>query len=1067
MNAIKQITCYFREALQSKECMTADRPEKEKYWIVEPEEYKKGCLGLQTTQEIFRAHSKEKTPEYVDVLLIPKTLGKLTDEDGAEIDRGFKDMTGLFYIPAKLSCLGHLYIVPAEGKRPWVPRELLHPMVEPQLCIGTVEAYNQALESNLSGYALIETWEAYRQYAEEFYEQVTGAPFEAEALTTGREENGKTLTVAVNQEIYLCLNSVVYATHHLLKLYHELVDDTSPKPLYEKLLSGEPTVRPLLSPDAPGSMETHAGQMNNRYPLSPSQREALDHFRTLRTGEILAVSGPPGTGKTTLLQSVVADLMVSRALEKQPAPLIVASSTNNQAITNIIRSFGSARHTAGLSAAALAENGKMPETGKILETRSILHTMKSGKTEKMPASPLEERWICGVDSFAVYFPTNNKIEQAEKEGFQCTTQAAGQFAAAIETPDNLQASKERMIEKCGFYFHRSFLTVGACRKALHAELRMIDHTRKKCLQTFQALQTFTGGLSATAYGRKLADARHTLEGTIEDTQTGIAALLTQIEADKNRMQAWRHCYHSLPWYTRLLPFLPASRRKIQAIFRTEKTPEETEFLPAAPLLDDILEAYSFRIQETNEQINRLRRQIEASRVKQAEYDKQQQKIHESIADCEAQFAVLGHYNPQVFPPSRGSSEEEPPRWKTILTEGNLAELNDHLDTTARYVAFWLAVHYYECEWLIDDNRITDDQRGKNFKNVLDRLYTRLAMITPCMVMTFYMLPKNFLAYDGNEKKSFHLFNYIDLLIVEEAGQVTPEIAAPAFALAKRALVVGDESQIPPVWGVPGAVDKALAIQYGVIENKTDFSRLAESGLNCSESNVMKVAKNACQYAKKPFRGLFLSEHRRCYNEIIGFCNQLIYKELLQPKRGNGKDDPAFPLPGLPQMGYIDLPSDHAAQAGVSRCNKAEAKAIVEWIKTNYPGIRRAYEAADSRIKPEEILAVITPFKAQSQLIRSYLSKALPRESAFISVGTVHTFQGAERKVIIFSTVYGAKDSGYFIERNPNLVNVAVSRAQDSFLVFGARGALQGSTGRLLKTHTPTELTLNHPAKLGS
>lgn len=32
-----------------------------------------------------------------------------------------------------------------------------------------------------------------------------------------------------------------------------------------------------------------------------------------KDGEILAVSGPPGTGKTTLLQSVVADLFVKHA----------------------------------------------------------------------------------------------------------------------------------------------------------------------------------------------------------------------------------------------------------------------------------------------------------------------------------------------------------------------------------------------------------------------------------------------------------------------------------------------------------------------------------------------------------------------------------------------------------------------------------------------------------------------------------------------------------------------------------------------------------------------------------
>lgn len=63
------------------------------------------------------------------------------------------------------------------------------------------------------------------------------------------------------------------------------------------------------------------------------------------------------------------------------------------------------------------------------------------------------------------------------------------------------------------------------------------------------------------------------------------------------------------------------------------------------------------------------------------------------------------------------------------------------------------------------------------------------MITPCLVMTFYMLPRQFLAY--GDQKSFYLYNYVDVLIVDEAGQVSPEIAAGAFSLAKRSIVVGD------------------------------------------------------------------------------------------------------------------------------------------------------------------------------------------------------------------------------------------------------------------------------------
>lgn len=1057
MNPIKQITAYFREAVKAKACGAIDPSEKDKCWTITPEEYQSGCLNQKTTNQIIASQSTDTTqPDCVDVLLIPKTLGKLTDEEGIEIARNLKDITGLYFIPAKLSCLGHLYIVPAEGKRPWIPRELLHPMVEPQLCIGTVQQYTQAQKSNLSGYALIETWQAYRQYAEAFYESVTGTPFEENTLLTGLGENGKTRTARLNDTIYVCIHTAAYITQHLLQLYNELIDDTNPKPLYEKFLSGEKNTLPLLPGEALALMEAHAGQMNCRYPLSATQREALNHFRQTGLGEILAVSGPPGTGKTTLLQSVVADLLVGRALAQKQAPLIVASSTNNQAVTNIIRSFGAVRRT--------EKNAGAPEAEAETKTKA--------KTEPTK-SLLEQRWICGVDSLAVYFPSDNKVEQAEKAGFQCTTRKANHFAAAIETTDNLEASEKRMLEKCSAYFHRSFLGIDACQTALHKELKMIDHTRRKCLATFDTLQTLTGGLSADAYRGQLRAAQQEIAQAIHDTEACITGCFEQIEAYKNRMKTWRACYESLPWLIRKLSFLPGVGRKIQAVFRTEKTPEELDFLPAEPSLDEILEAYSYRIQQANEQINHYRRQMENCRVRQARSQKEEQKLNALMAACEAQFAVLANYNPELFYPAENETAEETPKeitakttgetrkktttkkapWQRQIAESDRSAWNASLDTTARYIAFWLAVHYYECEWLKKKDILTDSQRGYNFQNVLESLYSRLAMVTPCMVMTLYMLPKNFLAYDAQEKKNFHLFNHIDLLIVEEAGQVTPEIAAPAFSLAKRALVIGDENQIPPVWGLTGALDTTLALQYGVIEKKEDFSLLAESGLNCSASNSMKVAKNACKY-----KGLFLSEHRRCYNEIIAFCNQLIYKEQLQPKRGNGKEDTTYPLPGLPQMGYKNISAEHAAQAGVSRYNEAEARAIVAWLKARYPAIRQAYQDSDRRLKPDEILAVITPFKAQAQLIRSYIAKEMPRERTFITVGTVHTFQGAERKIILFSTVYGAKDSGYFIERNPNLVNVAVSRAQDSFLIFGARDGLHGEVGRLLKSHTPEALT---------
>jgi superfamily I DNA and/or RNA helicase len=68
----------------------------------------------------------------------------------------------------------------------------------------------------------------------------------------------------------------------------------------------------------------------------------------------------------------------------------------------------------------------------------------------------------------------------------------------------------------------------------------------------------------------------------------------------------------------------------------------------------------------------------------------------------------------------------------------------------------------------------------------------------------------------------------------------------------------------------------------------------------------------------------------------------------------------------------------------------------------------------------------------------------------LALGTVHRFQGGERRIVLFSSVVTRTGSLTFLNARPNLLNVAVSRAQQHFVCLGDRSVLvQGKLTRLM------------------
>lgn len=1012
---INNITRYFKSALIAKNQGIIDFNNSDNgYGIIAMKNFNDGIVDLEILEKLIP--DKKDSNDNIEVIIIPKTV-KVNFNDSKKANENINELTGILYVPAIINSKGELKINEKYDKWPWIPREFLEPMIEPQLSLGKVDDVDKFLSDTTDKREKLESWNDYVNYIKEFYAEVTKFEFDKNYIE--RDD----LNISFEENVYIVLDDMVNASFQVEQLYSDILINNQDKPLYEKFIT--PVIeksKNLIPNDSHLKMIEHKGQMGGEYPLAESQREAVNHFSELKEGEILAVSGPPGTGKTTLLQSIVSDLYVKNALEEKKAPIIVASSTNNQAVTNIIDSFGS---IAGIG-----------------------------------IKNLEGRWIEGVNSFALYFPSRNKKHEAERRGYHCTSNKGDAFALNIDSQDNLLKSKEKMFKSASKYFNKEIKDVCECKDIIYSELVNIDKRKNNIIELLHEIKTIIKENTLEKYIENLEiDILHYLNKEKELNNLNINNK-ENISKYRKRIDEWNKIYMKIPWYIRILKRFKGFRDKISIRLNIHKESYEYEIIGDANSLEEILFKYAKRIEEINYENLEIEKELKCGRNIIASKKDEKKYIVNLRSHIKEEFMELKRYSCDIYYSNSAKDIEKlERRINKDLEECSLVKINEYIDTRIRYIEFWLAVHYYECRWLLKEDYITDKQRGKNFANVIKSLYSRLAMITPCMVMTFFMLPKQFKVYYSNEKISSYLYNFIDLLIVDEAGQVSPEIASASFALAKKAMVVGDEKQIPPVWGITYALDKALAIRSNVVNKDITFKNLMEYGQNCSQSSVMKIAVNSCCYDKYE-KGLFLSEHRRCYNEIIEYCNALVYKGRLQACRGLGEKDKNYPISQYPHMGYKNIDVSNSEKKGCSRVNVKEAGEITKWLSSNYQEIVNSYIEKNYNLKENEIMAIITPFKAQVGILKQKLKIHLPKYARNIDVGTVHTFQGGERKVIILSTVYGANDGCFFINENESLMNVAVSRAKDAFWIFGSRKCLDEngeSSSALLKKYVNKEI----------
>lgn len=838
----KKLLTYWDDSLALSESL--DKPSDKYGHFLTMQEIQQGSLANSTREKLIADAQKEtrgqKLSFPLDLFLTPLVLSPL--EKTASGKR--RPALDPLWLSAKMNEDGTL--VPGDAVATII-RDYLDPSITGGITFGSLLDMTSILTQKEEA-ARPENWAEYWQEAQEVWSKVTGA-----ALEDFRVDENKFEHFSPTVRLGTVKPSMI---KQIRSLYHKVLNQAALPGALSPLVDGVFHEKRLAKKwqSTNHSHQRHLGQMGSEFGLNIEQRDAVEATLSLSEGDILAINGPPGTGKTSLIQSIVASHYVAHAVKGAEPPVLLACSSNNQAIVNILNSFASAEMSQG---------------------------------DYSPT--LINRWLPNAPRFGLYL-SSNEISNSDETPFNAAPQYNSKpWQGLPELIDN-----EAYLEKAKSFYCENF-------KAAYPDM-------------------------SCSYPDEMVAFLHNV----------LCQNVAQLE---------KH------------------------FGATAKAKRKPSFL---------------------------------SKLFGASSPKAEQPLPDS-------YLVV----------------------KSILAGKEDGEeiSNEEIDTKIRSFLFSIAARYWEGRWIIELSEKLQSHHGEKALYEKTRsTWHRFAMLSPCFIATFHSAPNYKYFVEEVAGKMSPLFNFIDLLIVDESGQVPCEIAAPTFALAKRAVVVGDNKQIPPIWNLTEEMDKKQIQNHGL---KASF--IDAAGANCSDGRLMSVARHVSKFDCNHERGMFLADHWRCHPTIISYCNEKFYGGRLNPKRQ--KSQQGF----LPAMGFAHVEAQ-SAKENKSRINSIEAHVLVDWLKRNAQKICSQYSSAELH----DAVAIVTPFSSQARLISEYLSIAgLGNE---ITVGTVHSLQGAEKKIVIFSSVYGSNDinSSLFFDRDSSILNVAVSRAIDSFIVFGHMGNFNAS-----------------------
>lgn len=270
----------------------------------------------------------------------------------------------------------------------------------------------------------------------------------------------------------------------------------------------------------------------------------------------------------------------------------------------------------------------------------------------------------------------------------------------------------------------------------------------------------------------------------------------------------------------------------------------------------------------------------------------------------------------------------------------------------------------------------------------------------------------------------------DWVIIDEAARSISSELAIAMQSAKRVLLVGDHKQLPPLFQEEHK--NAILRRLGVPRVEPFQSQIFKSDF---EKAFLSP------YGKEVGKSL-LTQYRMA-EPISRLVSDTFYD---QPLITGDREVPTFYKDGIDVLKsavtWLDTSEckyGYDAQDGTSLINSEEVNQILNVLKEIEANQDYVSQLTALVASNEPAIGIICMYGAQKRLLRRKFNEQAwsPEFRSLIKIDTVDSYQGKENRIIIVSITRNGKDRRPKFLKEPNRINVAMSRAMDRLLIVGS------------------------------